>query len=123
MLDDARLMFCVSVEDVLVVKLVSPPKIAVMSCGPTVSRLVVQTAWPDASACALHPTMSTLSDWNSTVPVGVPAPGATGATVAVNVTGVPNADGFALEPTAVVVDAWDTTCEIPGWKVVLVSGS
>jgi hypothetical protein len=67
--------------------------------------------------------MSTLSDWNSTLPVGVPVPGATGATVAVKVTAEPNADGLALGLTAVVVDACDTTCEIPGWNVVLVSGS
>ena len=40
-----------------------------------------------------------------TVPVGVPAPGATGATVAVNVTGWPNADGSGDEVTVVVVEA------------------
>jgi hypothetical protein len=40
-----------------------------------------------------------------TLPVGVPDPGATGLTVAVNVTVCPNTDGFTDETTAVVVDA------------------
>ncbi len=38
-----------------------------------------------------------------TVPVGVPAPGATIATVAVNVTLCPKTDGFTDEATVVVV--------------------
>ncbi len=40
-----------------------------------------------------------------TVPVGVPAPGATGVTVAVNVTDSPTTDGSGEEVTVVVVDA------------------
>src|SRR5262245_38882858 len=47
---------------------------------------------------------------NVTVPVGAPAPGATGVTVAVNVTGCPAAAGFAFDVTAVVVAALLTTC-------------
>ncbi|MGW3275432.1 hypothetical protein ACWDFH_28785 [Streptomyces kronopolitis] len=43
-----------------------------------------------------------------TVPVGVPAPGATGATVAVNVTDSPTTDGSGDELTVVVVDAGPT---------------
>ena len=43
-----------------------------------------------------------------TVPVGVPAPGATGATVAVKVTGWPKTDGSGDEVTVVVVDACAT---------------
>jgi hypothetical protein len=43
---------------------------------------------------------------NVTVPVGVPAPGDTGATVAVNVTGWPKTEGLAEEVTLVVVAAW-----------------
>jgi hypothetical protein len=46
----------------------------------------------------------------ATVPVGVPAPGDTGATVAVKVTDCPYADGFVLEASAVVVLAWFTFC-------------
>jgi len=42
---------------------------------------------------------------NTTLPVGVPDPGPTAATVAVKVTGSPNTDGLTDEVTAVVVDA------------------
>ena len=42
---------------------------------------------------------------NVTVPVGFPLPGATTATVAVNVTDCPERDGFTLETTVVVVFA------------------
>ncbi|MEE4417851.1 MULTISPECIES: hypothetical protein [Streptomyces] len=46
-----------------------------------------------------------------TVPVGVPAPGATGATVAVMDTVCPNVDGSGDEVTVVVVDALFTVTE------------
>ncbi|MDN0200693.1 hypothetical protein, partial [Streptomyces sp. S.PNR 29] len=42
---------------------------------------------------------------NVTVPVGDPPPGATGATVAVNVTCSPTTDGSGLDVTVVVVPA------------------
>jgi hypothetical protein len=42
---------------------------------------------------------------NCTEPLGVPAPGAVALTVAVKVTDCPKTDGFAEEPTAVVVFA------------------
>jgi hypothetical protein len=45
---------------------------------------------------------------NVTVPVGVPRPGATGATVAVKVTDCPDVEGLAEDVSAVVVDAWFT---------------
>ncbi len=45
---------------------------------------------------------------NVTVPVGVPAPGETGATTAVKVTGCPVTDGSGDEVTVVVVAAWLT---------------
>src|SRR5438094_272503 len=44
--------------------------------------------------------------WNWTVPVRVPAPGATGLTVAVKVTDWPNTDGLVEEVSVVVVPAW-----------------
>ena len=44
----------------------------------------------------------------STSPVGVPAPGATGATVAVMVTVSPNDEGLSDGVTVVVVDDWFT---------------
>jgi hypothetical protein len=45
-----------------------------------------------------------------TEPVGVPAPGATAATVAVKVTVCPYTLGLAEELTDVVVLAWFTVC-------------
>jgi hypothetical protein len=44
----------------------------------------------------------------STLPVGTPTLGATGLTVAVNVTDWLVTDGFALEMTVVVVEPWLT---------------
>ena len=53
------------------------------------------------------------------MPVGVPAPGATGATVAVNVVDCPNAEGFWLLVTAVVVFAFATVWVRPAEVLVL----
>jgi len=50
------------------------------------------------------------SIWNCTVPVRVPAPGATGFTVAVKDTDWPDTDGFTDEATVVVLLAWLTVC-------------
>ena len=47
---------------------------------------------------------------NCTVPVGVPTPRATDATVAVNVVDCPNTKGLAEEVSAVVLRARFTTC-------------
>ncbi|GAO05925.1 hypothetical protein TPA0598_01_02950 [Streptomyces lydicamycinicus] len=74
-------------------------------CVPTPSALVVTLAVPpDRVPVKVGPPLMT----KVTVPVGVPAPGATGATVAVKVTGSPNTDGSGDEVTVVVVDAWPT---------------
>ena len=48
-----------------------------------------------------------------TVPVGVPAPGATAATVAVKVTTCPKTEGLAVELTVVLVESLLTTCGEP----------
>src|SRR6185437_13762631 len=56
---------------------------------------------------------------NVTVPVGVPAPGATAETVAVNVTDWPKTDGFCDEVTSVAVLALFTTCGLPVSERVL----
>src|SRR5260370_1296918 len=48
---------------------------------------------------------------NVTVPVAVPDPGATGDTVAVNVTDWPKTEGFAEEATAVVESDLTTVTE------------
>ncbi len=45
-----------------------------------------------------------------TFPVGVPAPGAAGATVVVMVTGWPTVEGSGVDVTVVVVADWLTVC-------------
>ena len=77
---------------------------------PTANAEVVNVAIPPLSApvpIGLPPSR------NVTVPVGVPAPGATGETVAVNVTDWPNTDGLTEEVTVVLVSALLTTCGLP----------
>src|SRR5437899_902710 len=58
---------------------------------------------------------------NVTAPVGVPAPGAVTATVAVKVTGSPNEDGLADDTRAVVVSAgltiWSSGAEVEPRKL------
>jgi hypothetical protein len=69
---------------------------------PTESVLVVKVAVPPDTV----PVPSVVDpSRNVTVPVGVPAPGDTTATVAVNVTDCPNTDGLADEVRVVVVFA------------------
>ena len=54
---------------------------------------------------------------NVTVPDGLPAPGATTATVAVNVTPCPEIDGFSDEATVVVLLALLTV-----WVIAVLGG-
>ncbi len=58
---------------------------------------------------ALQPLISVPSDWNSTVPLGDPAPGAVTAMVAVKVTDCPDCEGLSEELRVVPVAAWFTT--------------
>ena len=77
---------------------------------PTANAEVVNVAIPPLSVpvpTGLPPSRKV------TVPVGVPAPGATGETVAVKVTDWPNTEGFADEVTVVAVSALLTTCGLP----------
>ena len=68
--------------------------------------LVVQVACPPLlRAWALQVPMVEPPSLKFTVPVGVPAPGATAAIVTVRVTDCPNTDGFTDELTDVVVEA------------------
>ncbi len=59
---------------------------------------------------------------NATVPVGPPAAGGTGTTLAVNVTLWPTLDGFGLETRVVTVPemsaetACTSTTDSDGWK-------
>src|SRR5213080_4273274 len=100
---------CVSLEEVLPLKLASPPYDALIEWEPTASVLVTNVAWPELFSVpvprVLEPSLKV------TVPVGVPAPGLFAATVAVKVTGCPNTDGWTEEVSPVVV---------PGSVVVVV---
>jgi hypothetical protein len=98
----------VSAVDVLAVKLVSPAKTAVIERSPTGSEVTVSDAIPAESSVALP--RGTAPSKKVTIPVGVPAPGACGATVAVKVTDCPNTGEAADETTEVVVAAALTVC-------------
>jgi hypothetical protein len=87
--------------EVLGLKLASLPYTAVIECTPTVSDEVANVAWPEPFNVPV-PIVAAPS-LNVTEPVGVPAPGATAATVAVNVTDCSTVEGFALDATVVVV--------------------
>ena len=69
---------------------------------PFVSVVVVNVV---TSAERLPVPIVVAPSLNATVPVGVPTPGATTATVAVNVTDWPKADGLTLDVSAVVVES------------------
>ena len=91
----------VTAVEVLALKLLSPVYWAVIALA-AIGRVVVNVALP-AESVAVPIELPSLR--NSTVPVGVPAPGLTTATVAVRVTDSP-ALGFVLETVRpVVVDA------------------
>jgi hypothetical protein len=64
---------------------------------------VVNCAVPPADSVSVSIGDDDPTRWNLTVPVGVPAPGSSGLTVAVNVTDCPNTGGFGDADTDVVV--------------------
>jgi len=82
----------------------SPPYAALMLCVPVLKALVVQGAvlllLPPASATALQPLIELPPSVKLTLPVGLLP-----ATVAVNVTLAPTADGFSELASVVVVGA------------------
>src|SRR5437867_2951274 len=86
---------------------------------PTVRAVVANVAVPLVSVAV--PSVL-LPSRKVRVPVGVPAPGATAATVAVKVTDWPRPDGLSEEVTAVVLLAWLIVCvkvaDVRGLKVV-----
>jgi len=75
----------------------------------TVKLDVEQVALPADRATAVQIVVA--PSLKSTVPVGVPAPGALAFTVAVKVTDWPNTDGFAEELKLVALLALLTTCD------------
>nr|WP_207794556.1 hypothetical protein [Streptomyces bathyalis] len=68
---------------------------------PSVPTLTLAT--PDALSGAVNAPPPAPSTVNVTVPVGVPEPGVTAATVALNETGCPNTDGSGTDVTTVLV--------------------
>jgi hypothetical protein len=79
--------------------LVTPPKVLTLT-GPPV-------------------LLPSIRNW--IVPVGVPAPGAAAATVAVRVTLLPHADGLSEDVTTVVLPALATVCPrdaVLAWKLL-----
>jgi hypothetical protein len=87
-----------------------------MECDPGASKDVVNIAFPLASVPV---PKTTAPSFKVTVPVGVPLPGATTATVAVNVTVWPKCDGFGEEVSVVVVAALLTVWVRAGETLVL----
>ena len=73
----------------------------------TESDDVVNVAFPDVMGTVA--ARVTAPSVKVTLPVGVPAPGATAVTVAVKVTTWPETDGLAVEVTVVVLEALLTT--------------
>jgi hypothetical protein len=74
---------------------------------PTANVLLLNVARPPLNVRVARVVVPSLK---ATDPPGVPPPGATALTVAVNVTDWPKADGFTDDVTAVVVLAWFTVC-------------
>src|SRR5258707_4769823 len=74
-----------------------------MTWPPAAAKLVVNVAVPPGPTATVPRT--TLPSWNVTLPVGVPEPGATAATVAVKVTAWPGTAGLTDDARATVVAA------------------
>jgi hypothetical protein len=94
----ARLTVCVKAGDVLPVKLLLPPYTAVSAWLVAAKLEVTKLACPELFRVSVPSVV--LPSRNVTVPVGVPAHGATGLTVAVNATAWPNTDGLADDDSA-----------------------
>ena len=101
----AGLTVCGQAADAAPRKLPSPEYVAVIEWTPAARVEVVNVAVPLVRVAV--PRLAAPSR-KVTVPVGVPAPGATALTVAVKVTDWPNVDGLVEEATVVVELAWLT---------------
>ena len=105
----ALLTTCVSTADVLALKLPSPLYWTVIEWLPTDNAEVEHMAC-DEPFSATFEQIGLAPSKNVAVPVGVPAPGVTAATVPVKTTFCPETDGFCDDVTVVVVFALLTTC-------------
>src|SRR5205807_1341896 len=98
-----------SALEVLEAKFVSPWYWAVSDRTPAGSVVAVQVAVPPATEGAPPAQVTGLGpSAKATVPLGVPAPGESTVTAAVNVSGWPLPDGLAIDARVVVVAAWFT---------------
>ena len=95
---------------ILGLKLLSPPYWAVIEWLPALKLEVVNVA---VSCDRVPVPMVVAPSRNVTVPVGVPAPGAVGVTVAVNVTACPRTAGSGALVRLVAVSALSTTWGLP----------
>jgi capsular polysaccharide biosynthesis protein len=77
----------------------SPPYAAVIMCEPTANAAVVNVATPEPLSVPVPRVVP--PSLNVTVPVGVPE---VPVTVALNVTGAPESDGFTLDISVVIVE-------------------
>jgi hypothetical protein len=87
-----------------------------MECDPSASKDVVNVAFPLISVPG---PKGVAPSFRVTEPVGVPLPGATTTTVAVNVTVWPKCDGFGEEVSVVVVAALCTVCDRAAGEVLV----
>ena len=97
----------------------SPLYFAVIECVPMLKVEILKTALPDEFKVMLDSDL--IPSRNVTVPVGVPAPGATAVTVAVNDTVVPESAGFSDDTSAVELFAlftvWIKIADVLGAKL------
>ena len=112
---DAFATATVSAVDLLVVKLESPEYCAVIELAPAGKLVVTREAVPRESGSV---PSKVLPFKNSIVPVGVPAPGLTGATLAVNVTLWPTTGEGVEGVSVVVLDAIATVTVTAGEVLV-----
>ena len=99
---------CERPEAALTLKLPSPLYVAAIVWLPAVANEFVKIACPEALTATLVDVEPSIV--KVTVPVRVPAPGATGLTVAVKATGWPATEGFGEDASVVVELALATLC-------------
>jgi hypothetical protein len=95
---------------VLTAKFESPEYLIATVCDPTLRlEIAGNDAFPVPSRVTVVPTLAP-SITSCTVPLGVPVPGGTALTVAENVTGCPNTEGFTELLTTVLLEDRPTVC-------------
>ena len=111
-LDGALFTVWLNVNETEPMKFVSPLYVAVMlrGCADARSTDVVHVAAPELIGCAAQPLKIAPLSLNASTPVGVPAPGADTARLAVNVTDWPTRLGSLSDVNTTNVAARFTNC-------------